>query len=68
MLYEVITSFSMQAWEKEYKSISLNYGVVMTVSRERLPIIEHTPGLKDFVTAEPAPGVFILDPASYNFV
>ncbi len=56
-------SFSMQAWEKEYKSISLNYGVVMTVSRERLPIIEHTPGLKDFVTAEPAPGVFILDPA-----
>ena len=40
--------FSLNAWEKEYKSINLNYGVVMTVGIERLPLIEHSPGLKDF--------------------
>lgn len=55
--------FSMSAWEKEYNSILLNYGIVMTVSNERLPLIEHSPKLKQFFTASPAPGVFILDPA-----
>ncbi len=55
--------FSLNAWEKEYNSINLKYGVVMIVERERLPLIEHSPGLKDFFTASPAQGVFILDPA-----
>jgi len=54
--------FSFKAWEKEYRSISLNYGIVMTVSADRLPLIKHTPGLKEFFLATPAPGVFILDP------
>lgn len=55
--------FSLKAWAKEYSSIGLNYGVVMTVSPDRLPLIEHNPGLNEFFTAAPAPGVFILDPA-----
>ncbi|HAK47332.1 MAG TPA: hypothetical protein DCO79_15610 [Spirochaeta sp.] len=35
----------------------------MTVSKDRLPLIEHSPGLKEFFTANPAPGVFILEAA-----
>ena len=56
-------SFSMKNWSREYQSISLNYGVVLTVSKDRLPLIEHSPTVKEFFTAVPAPGVFILDPA-----
>ena len=58
--------FSINAWTKEYQSISLNYGIVMTVSPDRLPLIEHNPELKDYFTAVPAPGVFILDSAREN--
>jgi hypothetical protein len=54
--------FSFKAWEKEYCSITLNYGVVMTVTPDRLPLIEHSPVLQEFLIASPAPGVFILDP------
>mgnify|MGYP005851577439 CR=1 FL=1 len=58
--------FSFQAWEKEYSSISLNYGVVMTVAPERLPLIEHSPVLQEFLLVSPAPGVFLLDPTKEN--
>ena len=58
--------FSMKSWEKEYSSISLNYGVVMTVDSARLPLIKHSPQLTSFFLASPAPGVFILDPAKEN--
>ncbi len=58
--------FSFGAWEKEYRSIGLNYGVVMTVSPDRLPLIKHAPQLKEFFLASPAPGVFILDPEKEN--
>ena len=54
--------FSMNAWSKEHGSISLNYGIVMTIDSSRLPLIEHSPGLKRWFTANPAPGVFILNP------
>ena len=54
--------FSLKAWEKEYYSINLNYGIVMTVDKSRLPLIQHSPTLREFITASPAPGVFILDP------
>lgn len=58
--------FSFRAWEKEYRSINLNYGIVMTVSPDRLPLIKHSPALNEFFLASPAPGVFILDPAKEN--
>jgi hypothetical protein len=58
--------FSFKAWEKEFRSISLNYGIVMTVSADRLPLIKHAPSLKEFFLAAPAPGVFILDPKREN--
>lgn len=54
--------FSLNAWTKEYSSIQLKYGVVMTVSKDRLPLIKHTPELQQYLTNQPAPGVFILDP------
>ena len=54
--------FSINAWNREYSSIKLNYGIVMTVSEDRLPLIKHSPSLQQFITSQPAPGVFILDP------
>ncbi len=59
-------SFTLSTWEKEYRSMDLNYGVVLTVAKERLPLIEHSPNLKEFFLSVPAPGVFILDPDREN--
>lgn len=59
-------SFTISTWEKEYRSMDLNYGIVLTVSKERLPLIEHSPNLKEFFLSVPAPGVFILDPDREN--
>ena len=59
-------NFSMKTWADEYESISLNYGVVLTVSRDRQALIEHNPALREYFTAVPAPGVFILDPKREN--
>jgi hypothetical protein len=54
--------FSLESWEKEFRSISLYSGVVLTVEQEHQNLIEHSPALSPWIRKILAPGVYLLDP------
>ena len=54
-------SFSLEVWEREYGSIALYEGVVLTVDEDRRHLVEHLEELKRYLRLRLAPGVFLTD-------
>lgn len=52
--------FSIQEWEKEYRSLQLYKGLVMCVDEFRRPLIQHSQGFSTNVLKELAPGVYLI--------
>ncbi|MEW5815184.1 MAG: hypothetical protein AB1798_07270 [Spirochaetota bacterium] len=55
--------FSLRSWDKEYRSIGLFNGVVLTIDEDRRHLIEHSELIKPLIRKTVAPGVYLLDPA-----
>ncbi|MEI8094657.1 MAG: hypothetical protein WCG80_10610 [Spirochaetales bacterium] len=51
---------SLQEWEKEFQSLRLWKGLVLTVGEDRRHLIEHTEGFAKAILHEFAPGVWLV--------
>ena len=56
-------AISAAAWMREYRSIELRLGVVLSVDEERRLLVEHSGFKRQWVRQELAQGVYLLDPA-----
>ena len=58
--------FSIGHWEGEYKSVQLNAGIVLSVSDNRRPFLEHSKEFQPWIKQHLAKGVYLLDPADIH--
>ena len=54
-------SFSINAWEKEHRSVRIFSGTVLIIGPERRHLIEHGKLINEMVIESPAQGVYILN-------
>jgi hypothetical protein len=54
---------SLRSWEEEFQSIRLYRGVVLQVQESRRFAVEHSAAMKELITEEFAPGLYLLDEA-----
>jgi hypothetical protein len=50
----------MDAWEREYGSISLLEGIIITAEEERRHLLDHHKAFQRIVRLNPAPGVYVI--------
>jgi hypothetical protein len=55
--------FTFSTWEKEYRSISLYRGIVLTADEERRHLIEHDPMVQRYIRKTLGPGLYLLSEA-----
>lgn len=55
----------LREWEKDFGKVKLYDGVVLTADESLRHLIEHTPGMDNFITAVPAPGIYVLNRSDY---
>lgn len=53
-------SFSLKAWEEEYRSLRLYRGYVLAADERRRPVIESSRILAPYIAERLAPGVYVL--------
>jgi hypothetical protein len=53
-------SFSLNAWEEEYRSLRLYRGYVLVADERRRPVIESSSVLAPYIAERLAPGVYVL--------
>lgn len=53
-------SFSLHAWEEEYRSLRLYRGYVLVADERRRPVIENSRVLAPYIAERLAPGVYVL--------
>jgi hypothetical protein len=53
--------FSIDTWDKEYRSIRLFEGAVLVIEPGRRHLIEHSKHMSELITSSPVPGFFFLN-------
>ena len=53
--------FSLESWEKEYRSVRLFYGTVLLIDPDRQHLVEHSAAMSDLFASSPAPGIYLLN-------
>ncbi|MDR2588558.1 MAG: hypothetical protein LBC67_03940 [Spirochaetales bacterium] len=56
--------FSLDVWEKEYRSISFFEGVLVLAEEERRHLLDHSREFQKLVRLHPAPGAYLVGRAS----
>lgn len=55
-------STTLSEWAEEFNSVTLTRGIILNIGEERRHLVEHSPETAPYLEAQPAPGVYILDP------
>ncbi len=58
--------FTLNRWQQEYDSVRVYQGTVIKVTGEAEHLVEHSPGIRQWLVAKLAPGVFLFDPKEEN--
>ena len=59
-------SFSLNQWDGQLRDVRLLEGLVLKVSKERIPLIEQNPLFPPHILETLAPGVYLMDPRRKN--
>lgn len=60
--------FTFLNWEKEFTSLRLINGLILTVDEDRQHLVEHSNHLKPLIDEILAPGIYVLRPAAYSHI